>query len=110
MRTNGTLQYEIVTGGGVDKYGEPIAPKTSWSEPIRCSIHANTDTRRGRYEDGLFRQASFVVMIERNAYRDIDVIADIKRVRLMRGRESLGEYFVMSVVPAESVGRVQIDV
>lgn len=110
MRTNGTLQYEITTGGGVNEYGEPIAPETTRCDPIRCSIHANTDTRRGRYEDGVFRQASFVVLIERNAHRDIDVIADIKRVRLVRGRESLGEYFVLSVVPAESVGRVEIDV
>ncbi len=110
MRTNGTLQYEIITGGGVNEYGEPVASQSTWCEPIRCSIRANTDTRRGRYEDGVFRQASFVVLIERNAHRDIDMIADIKRVRLVRGRESLGEYFVLSVVPAESVGRVQIDV
>lgn len=110
MRTNGTLQYEITTGGGVDNYGEPIASQTTWCDPIRCSIHANTDSRRGRYEDGVFRQASFVVLIERNAHRDIDVITDIKRVRLTRGCESLGEYFVLSVVPLDSVGRVQIDV
>ena len=110
MRTNGTLQYEIITGGGVNNDGEPIAPVTSWSDPIRCSIHANTDSRRGRYEDGLFRQASFVVLIERNAHFEVDVIADIKRVRLTRGCEPLGEYFVLSVVPAESVGRIQIDV
>lgn len=110
MRTNGTLQYEIVTGGGVNEYGEPVAPETTWCDPIRCSIKANTDTRRGRYEDGIFRQASFVVLIERNAHRDIDVIADIKRVRLVRDGESLGEYFVLSIVPLSTVGRVQIDV
>lgn len=110
MRTNGTLQYEIITGGGVNEFGEPIAPETSWSQPIRCSIRTNTDTRRGRYEDGLFRQASFIVMIESNAHRKFDVIADIKRVRLVRGKELLGEYFVLSVVTAETVGRVQIDV
>lgn len=110
MRTNGIMQYEIITGGGVNKFGEPIAPVKSWSKPIRCSIRTNTDNRRGRYEDGLFRQASFVVVIERNAHRDIDVLSVIKRVRLMRGAESLGEHFVLSVVPADSVGRVQIDV
>ena len=110
MRTNGTLQYEIITGGGVNDYGEPVAPVTTWSDPIRCSIRTNTDTLCGRYEDGVFRQASFVAMIERNAHRDIDVIADIKRVRLVRGGESLGEYFVLSVVSNVTVGRVQIDV
>lgn len=104
------MQYEMVNGGGVNEYGEPVAASTSWSDPIRCSISTNTDTRRGRYEDGIFRQASFVVMIERNAHRDIDVIADIKRIRLVRGREPLGEYFVLSVVPLDSVGRIQINV
>lgn len=110
MRTNGTLQYEITTGGGVNEYGEPIAPKTTWCDPIRCSIRVNTDTRRGRYEDGVFRQSSFCVLIERNAHRNIDVFADIKRVRLVRGVESLGEHFVLSVLPSDSVGRIQIDV
>nr|DAL02894.1 MAG TPA: hypothetical protein [Caudoviricetes sp.] len=110
MRTNGTIQYEITTPGGVNEYGEPIASVTTWCDPIRCSIHANTDTRRGRYEDGLFRQSSFCVLIERNAHLDIDVISAIKRVRLVRGHESLGEHFVLAVVPCDSVGRVQIDV
>ena len=108
MRTNGTLQYEITTPGGVNEYGEPIASQTSWCDPIRVSINANTDTRRGRYEDGQFRQASFTVLIERNAHLDIDVISDIKRVRLVRGRESLGEYFVLSCAPCDTVGRFQI--
>lgn len=110
MRTNGTLQYEIITGGGVNEYGEPVVSQSRWCEPIRCSIRTNNDNRRGRYDDGVFRQSSYTVLIERNAHRDIDAIADIKRVRIVRGRESLGEYFVMSVVPCDSVGRIQIDV
>jgi hypothetical protein len=110
MRTNGTLQYEIITGGGVNEYGEPMKGVSAWSDPIRVSIRTNTDTRRGRYEDGQFRQASFCVMIERNAHLDINVITDINHVRLTRNGESLGDYFVLSVTPAESVGRVQIDV
>lgn len=108
MRINGTLEYEIITGGGVNEYDEPIAPEITWCEPIRCSIKVNTDNRRGKYEDGIFRQASFCVLIERNSHLDIDVISDIKRVRLFRGRESLGEYSVMSITPCDSVGRVQI--
>lgn len=108
MRTNGTLEYEIIGGVSVNEFDEPIAPEKSWCEPIRCSINVNTDNRRGVYEDGIFRQASFCVLIERNAHLDIDAISDIKRVRLTRGREWLGEYFVMSVTPCDSVGRVQI--
>ena len=110
MRVNGSMQYEIVTGGGVNEYGEPIVSASTWSESIPCSISTNTDTRRGRYEDGLFRQASFCILIERQANRAIDVFTDIKRVRLMRGVEMLGDYFVLQVIPADSVGRVQIDV
>lgn len=108
MRANGTLQYEIIQDGGVNTFGEPLDSVATWSEPIRCSVNANSDNRRGIYEDGTFRQATWVVLIERNAHRDINVINDIKRVKLARGNESLGEYFVMSVTPLDTVGRVKI--
>ena len=64
MRTNGTLRYEILIGGGINEYGEPIPARSEWSEPIDCSIKTNSDNRIGRYEDGVFRMASFTIMIE----------------------------------------------
>lgn len=106
MRINGSFSYEVTSPGGVNRHGEPIAATTAWSDPINCSIKANYDTRKGKYEDGKFRQASFVVLIES---REIDM-ASIKRLRIMRGRENLGEYDVLSIEPLTSVGRIQITV
>ena len=57
MRYNGTLRYEILTEGGIDEWGEPIEARSDWSDPLPCSIKTNSDNRKGRYEDGEFRQA-----------------------------------------------------
>lgn len=102
MRTNGTLQYQIITPAGVDEYGEPVAAESTWSEPIDCSIKTNTDNRKGVYEDGEFRQASFTVLIEDSTEIDFD------RLKLIRYSENLGEYRVMSIEPLTTVGRIQI--
>lgn len=101
MRTNGFLRYESVSGGGLNEYGEPISAQSSWSDPMPCSIKTNSDTRKGKYEDGIFRQASFTILIE---------LADFphKRISLERMGESLGEFDILSVEPLTSVGRVQI--
>lgn len=101
MRYNGTLRYETVTDGGIDEWGEPIGAKAEWSEPIPCSIKTNSDTRKGKYEDGKFRQASFTVLVE------LQNIA-FDRVRLERQDEPLGDFNIISVEPLTSVGRIQI--
>lgn len=103
MRTNGTLRYEIPIGGGINEYGEPIPAHSEWSEPIDCSIKTNSDNRIGRYEDGVFRMASFTIMIE---------IAEIpyNSVKLERLGEYLGEYQIINVEPLTSVGRIRITV
>lgn len=101
MRYNGTLRYEILTGGGVDDFGEPIEAQSCWSEPLSCSIKTNNDNRRGRYEDGEFRQASFSILVECIPF-------PYNRVKLERMGEKLGEYRVMSAEPLTTVGRTQI--
>lgn len=101
MRTNGTLRYEIVEGGDLNEYGEPIAAQSDWSDPIPCSIKTNSDTRKGKYEDGIFRQASFIILIELAAFPH-------KRISLERNGESLGEFDILSSEPLTSVGRTQI--
>ena len=101
MRTNGTLQYEVVEGGGLNEYGEPIAAQSNWSDPIPCSIKTNSDTRKGRYEDGIFRQASFLIIIELAVFPN-------SRISLVRNGENLGEYDVLSSEPLTTVGRTQI--
>ena len=103
MRINGTLRYEVLIGGGINEYGEPIPARSEWSEPIDCSIKTNSDNRIGRYEDGVFRMASFTIMIE---------IAEIpyNSVKLERLGEYLGEYQIINVEPLTSVGRIRITV
>lgn len=101
MRYNGTLRYEILAGGGTDEFGEPIEAQSSWSDPLPCSIKTNNDNRRGKYEDGEFRQASFTILVECVPFPH-------NRVKLERLGENLGEYGVMSAEPLTSVGRTQI--
>lgn len=101
MRTNGTLRYEIIEGGALNEYGEPIAATSSWSEDIPCSIKTNNDTRKGKYEDGNFRQASFIILIELAVFPH-------RRISLARLGEELGEYDVLSSEPLTTVGRTQI--
>lgn len=103
MRYNGVLQYQIVSQSEeLNEYGEiAIDQSVSWSEDIPCSIKTNIDTRRGKYEDGEFRQASFNILIEVSSI-------DAKRVRLTRLGEDLGEYRILSVEPLTTVGRILI--
>lgn len=103
MRYNGTIQFEQTAPGGENEFGEPIPAQTGWSEPIRCSVKANSDTRKGRYEDGKFRQASYVVLIESQKLPD-----SIQRTRLTRFSENLGEHDILNIEPSPSVGRIQI--
>lgn len=102
MRANGTLQYLKTTPAGHNEYGEPIPAQTSLSKPIRCSIKTNSDNRKGVYEDGVFRQASFSVLLESQT------LDEFNRVCLIRDGEDLGEYQVMSREQLKSVGRISI--
>lgn len=103
MRYNGHLQALIPsTDGGLNEYGEPTSgQQENWGEQIPCSIKTNSDTRLGRYEDGEFRQASFLILIECSRF-------DATRIKLERFGENLGEHRVLSVEPLTTVGRIQI--
>lgn len=105
MFTNGFLQYEIVNDdAGFNQYGEPISEVASeWSNPIPCSIKTNSDNRKGKYEDGEFRVASFVVLLE-NGGKPFGA----NRIRLERYGSALGEYRVQSIEELRTVGRLQI--
>lgn len=105
MRTNGTLQYQILSSGIIDDNGEPIAPTETWSDAVACSIKTNSDNLKGVYEDGEFRMASFIVLLEADASRDF---VSIKRIKLSRGAETLGEYRVICSEPLVTQGRFQI--
>lgn len=106
MRKNGTLSYEIISPGSCrNNKGEPIKADAEWCKPVPCSIKTNSDNRKGKYEDGVFRQASFVILIETQNFPN-----DIKRLRITRYTENLGEHDIISIEPLLTVGRIQITV
>lgn len=102
MRYNGNIRYLLTTDDSLNEYGELVAAPETWSDPTPCSIKTNSDTRKGVYEDGQFRQASFTVLVE------LASIAEVKRVRIERLGEDLGEYQVMSIEPLSLMNRTQI--
>lgn len=81
--------------------GEPIKGTTIESTPIPCAIITNSDTRKGVYEDGEFRQASYTILIEEQAFH-------YERIKLQRGREEIGEFRVLRATPLLTMGRVEI--
>lgn len=88
--------------GGLNEWGEVAdTAQSTWSVPIPCSIKTNSDTRKGKYEDGEFRQASFLILVEVMPFPHV-------RVKLERHGEELGEYRVLSSEPLTTVGRTQI--
>lgn len=102
MKTNGTLSYQTLTTPGVNENGEPIPAQVTWSDPVPCLIKTNTDNRKGIYEDGEFRQASFTVVLE------LKDLPDFGRIKLTRYSEELGEYRIMTREPFPNFGRIQI--
>lgn len=103
MRKNGSISFEVSHDGGKNEHGEPIQASSEWSEPIYCSIKTNSDNRKGKYEDGNFRQASFVVLMETQ-----EIPTGSNRVKLTRLTEDLGEYDIINIEPLLTVGRLQI--
>ena len=85
-----------------NEFGELVESTSLWSEPIPCHIKTNSDNRRGKDEDGEFRQASFTILTEQ-----MDNLS-FNRVRLERQGEDLGEYGVMNAENIESQNRTQI--
>ena len=105
MRTNGLFYIQDVRPNeAFDEYGNPIAAKVGWKTPIECSIMTNTDTRKGVYEDGVFRQASYTILLEQSTFP----CKKAEMVRLTRGGEYLGEFFVLSVESLPGVGRIKV--
>lgn len=102
MRTNGYISILRVMGGGYNDMGEIEPAEQDWSEPIPCNIKTNTDTRKGVYDGGEYRHASFTVLIER------PMRGAMTRVRLERFGEDLGEYDVLSTEQMPGMGRTQI--
>ena len=103
MQYNGTIQYMVLSGGGLDGNGEPIISTVSWSEPIRCLYktvkHSNTI-----YQQGKFTDKSYEILIESRDFQ-----ADT--VKLTNDRtQFLGEFEVQDIEFVNRSGRVKITV
>lgn len=85
----------------MNDFGEVVASDVEWSEPVECSIKTNSDNRIGRYEDGVFRMASFTILLECTEFSS-------ERISIERQGEQLGEYEIISKEPLYGVGRVKI--
>lgn len=104
---NGKIYVRKMSGeSGFDAFGNPVASPSEWYNPIDCNIETLTDTRLGVYEDGNYRAASYVVLLEADALpcRKADI------VRLERYGECLGEFRVASVDSLLGMGRIRITV
>jgi hypothetical protein len=101
MMTNGTIQYQVTTGGGKDLRGNPIPVVTDWTEAVECGIKENHYSNNGTYVDGKFTMASYEVLVE-------EAPAGVKRVKLTRAGVALGEFAIQGVRPLTNVGRVKI--
>lgn len=101
MRTNGTLQYQITEGGGLNELGEPLPVKTIWSRKIGCMIQTNKHAHTGTYQDGKFTVESYEVEIE-------GMGIETGRIKLCRYGKELGEFVVQDVQPFPGVGRTKI--
>lgn len=103
MRTNGTIQYNIHTGGGFNDDGEPVDSVDVWSDAVECFIRTVSDNSKGRYEDGRFDQASYEVFVESGR-----IPADANRVRLVRGGTGLGDFTVQGKPLTLTMDRIKI--
>lgn len=103
MQYNGTIQYRILSGGGLDENSEPIKSDSSWSDPIRC-LYRSVKHTHGIYQQGKFTDSNYEILIES---KEIEV----DMVKLTNDRNKmLGEFEVQDIVFLERSGRVKITV
>lgn len=100
---NGTYQTRslIQQGDETDNHGRPTPATEEWSEPRPCCVQTISDNRVGAYADGVFRQASFYVLVEPQSFPH-------RRIRLTRLGEELGEFDVINAEPLMAVGALKI--
>lgn len=103
MQYNGTIQYKILSGGGLDENSEPIESGSSWSDPICCLYKAVKHTH-GIYQQGKFTDSSYEILIESKEF-------EADTVKLTSDRDKmLGEFEVQNIEFVERSGRVKITV
>ena len=103
------MTYLMQQAASFDEDGMPTAGTAIWSDPIECYIDVNTHNNKGTYQDGMFTQATYEVLIERQA---LDVVPN--RIRLSRSSDvvsqmDLGEWEVQNF-ESVNLDRIKITV
>jgi len=102
---NGTLQYQTNAESEIDPItGDAASVSATWSEPIDCFIQTIHKAKKGKYEDGLFTLATYMVLIELQPF-------EADRVKLITDTgKQLGEFQTQDIQRLNTVGRVKISV
>lgn len=103
MQYNGTIQYKIKSGGGMDPKGNPMPVTFTWCDPIDCSIKTLYH-KHDIYREGKFKNSSYEVLLETQ-----DFEADLVRLTNIKGKV-LGEFEVKDIAYIERSGRVKLTV
>lgn len=98
--TNGYIQGQIVSGGGVSEDGMPIPVSERWGEQTPARIQINTYSNKGKYQDGRFIMSSYIILIQKDF--------SSSRVKINLNGINLGEFDVQNIEPLKLVGRIKI--
>lgn len=89
LDANGILKIKSTVGGGLGENGYPIKPTTTWGDPIKCNIKANSKANIGiTNNNNVFETSSYEVLIEQQTI-------DAKIVSLERDGVALGEFQIL---------------
>ncbi|MCX6222481.1 MAG: hypothetical protein NTZ69_16030 [Bacteroidia bacterium] len=100
---NGTLQYETITGGGIDTItNDPIPVVSAWSEPIDCFIVTIRHTNKGVYQDGKFTVSTYMIHIEMQSFA-------ANKVKITDSRnKDLGTFTIQDLQFLDAVQKIKI--
>lgn len=105
MRVNGILKHRILTGGGLDTNGNPVAATATWSQGIDCLIIPNSNGRVQKYQDGSFTIANYTVHVEQPATMEVTTIQLTDSAN-----RDLGEFQLIeeNILYLETTGRLKL--
>ena len=104
MRTNGTIQFQTISGGGFDDFGNPIAATSQWGAEIECFIQPNSNPSLMKYENGAWVQAAYTILLEGanvpqvcQCCQQTSATQPAQRIRIRRGGILLGEWIIPQI-------------
>lgn len=99
----GTIAAKVSIGGGSNpETGEPIPVTYAWGDPVECLYKAVELSNRGRYTDGEFEQAAYVVTTDSMEFAGTYMLLKDSRGNVVCEKE------VISLEILEDVQRVKI--